>query len=179
METFAKEHKLAKLLREVKSTPVLCDKKVLSFFSYVCNGKFAVFQVHCCGITCKWVFFASRMYISISLHRLLENIIDLLPLAQSRLRWKLNVFQLAKNLTFVRHFIGFLFACAATSHPIQRLERQSQKTHILHQQLFHIQQRQTTLYYFFCHYKHTRKDLPSFRSFTVYNSLIQQMQFDR
>ena len=25
---------------------------------------------------------------------------------------------------------------------------------------------------FFCHYKHTRKNLPSFRSFTIYNSLV-------
>ena len=57
------------------------------------------------------------MYISVGLHRLLENIIDSLPRAQSRPRSKLNVyeFQLAKNGTLVgrlRLSLSFLFACA-------------------------------------------------------------------
>ena len=43
METSAKEPELAKLLRRLKSTPVLTMKTVHRFFSYVCNGKFAVF----------------------------------------------------------------------------------------------------------------------------------------
>ena len=56
-EYFAKEPKLAKLLRELKSTPVLYNKKARWFFSHVCNEKFAVFWVLCCGINCKWVLF--------------------------------------------------------------------------------------------------------------------------
>ena len=59
METFAKEPKLTKLLRELKSTPLLYNKKVHWFFSHVCNGNFAVFGVLCYGITCKWVLFCS------------------------------------------------------------------------------------------------------------------------
>ena len=59
METFAKESELAKLLQRLKSTPELNNKKVHWFFSYVCNGKSAVFWVLCCGITCKWVLFPS------------------------------------------------------------------------------------------------------------------------
>ena len=35
-ETFAKEPKLAKLLRKSKLKPVRCHKKVLWFFLYVC-----------------------------------------------------------------------------------------------------------------------------------------------
>ena len=42
METFAKESKLKKLLRELKPTPVLCNKKKLLVFSHGCNSKFAV-----------------------------------------------------------------------------------------------------------------------------------------
>ena len=57
METFAMEPELAKLLRKLKSTPMLNNKKVHRFFSHVCNGKFAVFWVLYCGITCKWVLF--------------------------------------------------------------------------------------------------------------------------
>ena len=38
-------------------TPVLNNKKIHRFFSYVCNGKFAVFWVLCCGMTCKRVLF--------------------------------------------------------------------------------------------------------------------------
>ena len=41
--TFAKEPKLAKLLRELKFTPVSYNKKVRWFFSHVCKGEFAVF----------------------------------------------------------------------------------------------------------------------------------------
>ena len=50
-ETFAREPKLAKLLRELKWVPVLHNKKVHWFLSHVCNGKFAVFRVLFCGIT--------------------------------------------------------------------------------------------------------------------------------
>ena len=59
MKTFAKEPKLAKLLRELKSTPAMYNKKVHRLFSHVCNGKFAVFLVLCCEITGKWVLFPS------------------------------------------------------------------------------------------------------------------------
>ena len=34
-------------------------KKVHWFLSYVCNGKFAVCWVLCCGITARWVLFPS------------------------------------------------------------------------------------------------------------------------
>ena len=57
METFAKESELAKLLQRLKSTPELNNKKVHWFFSYVCNGKFAVFWVLYCGITAKRALF--------------------------------------------------------------------------------------------------------------------------
>ena len=56
-ETFAKEPKLAKLLGMLKPTPVSYNEKFHCFFSYVCNGKFVVFWVLFCGITCKWVLF--------------------------------------------------------------------------------------------------------------------------
>ena len=42
-ETFAKEPKLVQLLRELKSPPALCNKKVYWFFLYVCSAKFAAF----------------------------------------------------------------------------------------------------------------------------------------
>ena len=45
METFAKEPKFAKLLRELKSTSCHTIKRVRWFSSHVCNGKFAVFWV--------------------------------------------------------------------------------------------------------------------------------------
>ena len=41
-ETIAKEPKLEKLLRELKSTPVPYNKKVHRFLSRVSNDKFAV-----------------------------------------------------------------------------------------------------------------------------------------
>ena len=66
MEIFAKKPELAKLLQRLKSTPMLNNKKVYWFFSYVCNGKFAVFWLLCCRITCKWVLFLSidvRMFL--------------------------------------------------------------------------------------------------------------------
>ena len=56
METFAKEPKMAKLLRELKPTLVSYNKKGSLVF-VVCNGKFVVFWVHFCEITCKWVLF--------------------------------------------------------------------------------------------------------------------------
>ena len=121
-ETFAKELKLAKLLL------VMYNKKVQWFLSHVCIGKFAVFRVLCCRITCKWTFFLlTQMYIFIGLHRSLENIIDSLPRAQSRLRSKLNVyeFQLAKTSLLAGFFVShrhFMFACAATNRSVKRLE---------------------------------------------------------
>ena len=48
-ETFAKESKLAKLLRELKPTLVSCNKKIHWFLLYVCNGKFAVLGVFFAG----------------------------------------------------------------------------------------------------------------------------------
>ena len=59
METFAKEPEFAKLLRRLKSVPAFNNKKSLLFFLYVCKGKFAVFWVLYCGITCKWVLFST------------------------------------------------------------------------------------------------------------------------
>ena len=54
---FCKGTELAKLLQRLKSTLELNNKKVHWFFSYVCNGKSAVFWVLCCGITCKRALF--------------------------------------------------------------------------------------------------------------------------
>ena len=54
-ETFVKEPELGKLLRELKSvlynkkSPCCTIKKVHLILSHVCNGKFAVFWVLCCG----------------------------------------------------------------------------------------------------------------------------------
>ena len=39
--------------------PCRTIKKVYCFFLHVCKGKFAVFWVLCCGITCNWVLFSS------------------------------------------------------------------------------------------------------------------------
>ena len=72
-ESFCKGTKLAKLLRELKSTPVSYNKKICWFFSHVCNGKFAVLWVLCCGINCKWVLFPSIDIVSIGLHRSLKK----------------------------------------------------------------------------------------------------------
>ena len=59
METFAKNPMLAKLLRELKLTPVWYHKKS-AVFSLVClQLQFVVFPVLCCGTICKWVFFAN------------------------------------------------------------------------------------------------------------------------
>ena len=63
METFAKEPKLAKLFRELKPTLVSNKKKVHWFSPHGCNGKFAVFWVLFCGITCKWVLFFYHRFI--------------------------------------------------------------------------------------------------------------------
>ena len=60
-ETFAKEPVLAKLLGQLKLTAVSYKKKKeRGFFSHIYNGKFAVFLVLCCGITCKWVLLFTR-----------------------------------------------------------------------------------------------------------------------
>ena len=42
-ETFAKEHKLKKLLRELKLPPMKYNKKVHWFLSHASNGNFAAF----------------------------------------------------------------------------------------------------------------------------------------
>ena len=60
-KTFVKEAKLGKLLRELKSTPMSYHKKIHWLFSHVCNGKFAVFLVFCCGITCKWCLTSEKV----------------------------------------------------------------------------------------------------------------------
>ena len=72
------------------------------------------------------------------------------------------MFQLAKNGAFVGplRFV-FLFMWAANQLG------QFRTTIIEDTPLFHSKQRQTTLY-FFCYYKHTRKILPSFCSFSAY-----------
>ena len=119
METFAKEPGFAKLLRRLKSTPVLNNKKVHWFFSYVCNCKFAVFWVLYCGMTYKWVLFPTIDLYFYQLAQIVgKYIIDSCSRAQPRLRWKLNVyvFQLAKNGTpvgLLRFSLSFLFASAA------------------------------------------------------------------
>ena len=58
-ETFAKEPKLVKLLREVKLTPVSYHHKIHWFYSYVRNPQLVVLLVLCCWITCKRVVFAN------------------------------------------------------------------------------------------------------------------------
>ena len=56
-KTFAKEPKLAKLLRELKPTLVSYNKKIPLVLSHVCNDKFSAFWMLFCGMTCKWVLF--------------------------------------------------------------------------------------------------------------------------
>ena len=48
-ETFAKEPKLARLLRVLESTPVMYNNKSYWFFPHVCNGKFSEFWVLAAG----------------------------------------------------------------------------------------------------------------------------------
>ena len=57
METFTKEPKLAKVLPELKPTPVSLYQESCWFFSHDCKDKFAVFWALCYETTCKWVLF--------------------------------------------------------------------------------------------------------------------------
>ena len=52
---FWEETKVHKTVAGAKSMPISYKKKILWFFSHVCNCKFAVFWELCCGITCKRV----------------------------------------------------------------------------------------------------------------------------
>ena len=89
-------------------TPVSYNNIGPLVFSHVCNGKFAVFWVPCCGITCKWALFPNRCIFDIGLHKSLENIIDPLVRAKSRLQSKINVyeFQQAKSSLLLGFFVS-------------------------------------------------------------------------
>ena len=51
---FCKGTWVSEVIAETKvRRPCWTMKKVHWFFSHVCNGKFSVFWVLCCGITCK------------------------------------------------------------------------------------------------------------------------------
>ena len=84
-------------------------------------GKFVVFWVFYCGITCKWVFFPTIDFYFYQLAQIVgKYIIDSFSRAQSRLRQKLNVyvFQLARKWHCCRassFLTGCLFACAASN----------------------------------------------------------------
>ena len=103
-ETFAKEPKLAKLLRGLSRRSRRTTRKLHWFFSHVCNCKFAAFWVLFCGVTCKWVLFP---IIDLYFYQVAQIVgyytIESFPRAQSRLQQKLNVyvFQPAKNCTLV------------------------------------------------------------------------------
>ena len=116
---FCKGTRVSKVIAETKDDAhVGQQKKFTGFFSYVCNGKFAVIWVLCCGITCKWVLYPT---IDLYLYQLAQivgkYIIDSFLRAQSRLPQKLyvQVFQLAKTGTLfgLCFSLCFLFACAA------------------------------------------------------------------
>ena len=112
------------------------------------------------------------MYISIGLPRSLKNIIDLLPHAYSRLRQEFDVYVSFRKLQvfFISHRF-LLFACAATNRATWCLERSAQKTHTPNISSYSISSKDKQLCNFFCSYRHTRKNLLSFRSCRIYNSL--------
>ena len=151
-------------------------KYVHQFFSYICNGKFAVFWVLCCGITCKQVLFSTIDLYFYQLAQIVEKYIIDSFLIHDNLQQKLNfnVFQLAKRGTLfgLLHFsLSFVFLYAATNR-INLAFRTIiiEDTHLTLAVIsFNVEAND---FLFFCPYKHTRKNLPSFRSCSVYNSLV-------
>ena len=90
-------------------------KEVHWFFSYVCNGKFAVFWVLCCGITCKWVLLPTIDLYFYQLKQIVRKYkIDSVSRARSILGQKLyvHVFQLAKKRLCCRAFSFLTVFCA-------------------------------------------------------------------
>ena len=87
------------------------------------------------------------------------------------------VFQLAKNGTLVELF-RFTPSCLFACGTINRVNLAFKTTIIedIHLTLavvpFKVEANKSLI---FCHYKHTRKNLPSFRYFTVYNSLMKSI----
>ena len=56
---FCKGTLVSKIVAEAKVDTRVENSKVHWFFSYVCNGKFAVLLVLWIGITARWVLFPS------------------------------------------------------------------------------------------------------------------------
>ena len=56
---FCKGTWVSKIIAETK-VDARIEQKIHWFFSYVCNGKFAMFWVLYCEITCEWVLFLHR-----------------------------------------------------------------------------------------------------------------------
>ena len=55
---FCKGTQVSKIIAEAKvDARVEQQKNFTGIFLHVCNGKFAVFWVLCCGVTCKRVLF--------------------------------------------------------------------------------------------------------------------------
>ena len=106
-KTFAKEPKYAKLLRELKRTPVRHYKQSLLVF-LVC-----LFKLFCCRITCKWVFFPSCVVI---------YIIDLFTV--KTFDWIfMSMLHFGKRRHYCLWFSLFLIISFATDRSTQRVER--------------------------------------------------------
>ena len=54
---FCKGTYISKVIAKTKVDSRVDKQKKFTFFLYVCNGKFAVFWVLCCGIICKGALF--------------------------------------------------------------------------------------------------------------------------
>ena len=106
-ETLAKEPRLAKSLRELKSTPVRYYKKVLWFFSHVCNRNLLGFGCFAVGQH----FYGCFLFMRCNIHNWLVNVCIL----------KIYMFYFGKDVTvfgFLRFLSPYFFACVATDQSL-------------------------------------------------------------
>ena len=166
---------LCEIIAETKVGARVEHKKKFTGFSR--NGKFAVFWVLYRGITCKWVFFPTLDLYFCQLAQIVgKYIID--SLFACTVKTAIKVKCLCVPTSKKRHSLRtlcfslcFLFVC--TINRVNLVLRTSiiEDTHLtLGIILFKVERNNSLI--FFCYYKHTRKNSPSFRSFTVYNSLV-------
>ena len=143
---FTATETFAKRLRELKWTPVWYHTKSLLVFSLM--SFLIVFLVLYCGLTCKWVFFVYALQYL--------YIINLLTRAHLRLVNEM------------------LCLCLTLSQPIVQYSAENdwRRPHTSNTNSYFISSRGWQLFKRFCHCKHTRKKLPSFRSNKFYNSLV-------
>ena len=129
-------------------------------------------------MTCKWVLFST---IDLYFYQLAQNVgkqVYNRLVSACTVKNVIEVQRLCVSTSKRRHFCqlflpSFLFACDAPSRAIWRLEWLSQTHLTLVAIPVKVGVNNSLI---FCHYKHTRKILPSLGSFTVYNSLITDIQ---